>query len=75
MIALCFIVEFLHENSYVGLIILQVQNPLFLLRKVDKSNHLEDLQIGFLVGFHFLHHLLLGHKHNHIQRIRNSYFF
>lgn len=40
------------------------QNPLYLLRKVDKPSHLEGPQILFLVQFHCPGHLLQGHKHN-----------
>lgn len=45
-------------------IILLLKSLLFLLRKEDMSSFLVSFQMVYLVGYRYLGHLLLGHKHN-----------
>ena len=64
-------------HAYYPSIIL-LRNYLFLLRKVDKPNQLEVVQMEYLVEHRYLDHLLLGHKRNrkrHKHIFSSFYFF
>ena len=50
--------------SFYFLIIILLRSFLYLLRKVGMSSLLEVDRMVYLVGYRYLGHLLLGHKHN-----------